>query len=260
MNSTEGITAIVLAGSRAGQLDPLAAAAGTTHKALVPIAGVPMLSHVLGTLRACGQIGRIVVCAQNAAQLVNGFNGDGKIITCDAESSPSRSVGAMLTRFGTPLLITTADHPLLTPAMVSHVLAARVPGTDVIAAIARSTIIRAAFPETKRTWLRFRDGAFSGCNLFLLCTPGATGAVRFWERLEQDRKRPLKLARLLGFRALLPYALRLATLDGMLRLLSARTGQHLAVVEMPFAEAAVDVDKPEDLVLVETIFARRSAA
>jgi len=65
---------------------------------------------------------------------------------------------------------------------------------------------------------------------------------------------------LLGFQALVPYALRRASLDGMLRPLSARTGQRLAVVEIPFAEAAVDVDKPEDLALVETIFAHRAVA
>jgi CTP:molybdopterin cytidylyltransferase MocA len=257
---TERITALVLAGSRAGRQDPVALAGGTTHKALVSIAGKPMLWHVLRTLRACPQIGTIVVCAQNAAALLEGLDGAEGVAAREGESGPSRSVGAMMAEFGTPLLVTTADHPLLTPAMVAHFLAAPRVDIDVIAAIAGAPLVQAAFPYTKRTWLRFRGGAYSGCNLFLLAAPAASGAIKFWERLEQDRKRPLALARMLGLGSLILYAARQATLDGMLRRLGRLTGARLAVVELPFAEAAVDVDKPEDLVLVETILAQRRAA
>ncbi len=254
------VTALVLAGSRAGRRDPLAVAGRIAHKALLPVAGVPMLSRVMTTLKACPEIGTIVVCAQDAAGLVDGLAGAEGVVTCEAEAGPSRSVAAAMERFGTPLLVTTADHPLLTAAMVTYLLGAAQPGIDVTAGVARASVIRAAFPRTSRTWLRFRDGAFSGCNLFLLSTPQASGVLAFWETVERERKRPLSLARLIGVRALLLYALRLATLDGMVRLLGRRTGARLAVVELPFAEAAVDVDKPEDLVLVETILAARLAA
>ena len=43
-------TAIVLAAQRAGRLDPLAERAGVSHKCLVPIGGVPLITHVLTTL------------------------------------------------------------------------------------------------------------------------------------------------------------------------------------------------------------------
>ncbi len=64
----------------------------------------------------------------------------------------------------------------------------------------------------------------------------------------------------LGLCAPILYTLRLANVDRMLASLGARTGPHSAVLEMPFTEAAVDVDKPEDLALVETFFARRGVA
>ena len=46
----DGVTALVLAGQRRGT-DPMAAAAGLSHKALLPVAGVPMLLRVLAALR-----------------------------------------------------------------------------------------------------------------------------------------------------------------------------------------------------------------
>ncbi|MFC7554928.1 hypothetical protein ACFQU7_25930 [Pseudoroseomonas wenyumeiae] len=46
-----GVTALVLAGSRAGAADPMAMAAGVSHKALLPVGGVPMLARVLEALR-----------------------------------------------------------------------------------------------------------------------------------------------------------------------------------------------------------------
>jgi CTP:molybdopterin cytidylyltransferase MocA len=45
-----------------------------------------------------------------------------------------------------------------------------------------------------------------------------------------------------------------------LRALSRRSGARLAVVALPFAEAAIDVDKPADLALAEAALARREAA
>jgi GTP:adenosylcobinamide-phosphate guanylyltransferase len=254
------LTAVVLAGRRGG-VDPVAAAAGISHKALVPVAGVPMLARVLAALRATPAVTRIVVvieAPESALATLPPETLEG-VQLCPAALSPSLSVAAVLERFGAPLLVTTADHALLTPAMVSHFLAASPPGADATAALARDKVILAAYPGTRRTWLRFRDGAFSGCNLFLLRNaPAAGGAVAFWRRVEQDRKRPLAMIRLLGPLAVLRFALGIMPLSAALKALSRRVGARLAVVEMPFAEAAVDVDKPEDLALAEAILAKKN--
>ena len=257
------ITVLVLAGSRQGRPDPMAVAAGLSHKALLPAGGVPMLLRVLRALQACPAVGRIIVSAEQPDSLLDPFAEALPVLRRASAASPSRSVAAVLAEFGTPLLVTTADHALLSPAMLSHVIAsaspyADVPGADVIAAVARSEVILAAYPDTRRTWLRFRDGSFSGCNLFLLRTARAARVVDFWQAVEQERKHPLVLARLVGPMALAGYALRLMTVQGGLRRLGRRIGARLAIVEMPFAEAAIDVDKPDDLALVETILSRRT--
>ncbi|MBX6741155.1 MAG: NTP transferase domain-containing protein [Acetobacteraceae bacterium] len=247
-----GVTALVLAGQRGGT-DPMAAAAGVSHKALLPVAGVPMILRVLSALRAVPAIERIVVSIESPEVTLKDVSGLDGVLLRQAGSSPARSTEAVFEEFGGPLLVTTADHALLTPAMVTHVLTASPPEAAATAALARRETIMAAFPQTKRTWLRFRDGAFSGCNLFFLARPEAAQVLRFWRRLEQQRKRPLAMARLLGVLPLLGYALGFLTLRHALKALERRCLARLAFVEMPFGAAAVDVDKAEDLALAEAV-------
>ncbi len=245
-----GVTALVLAGQRGGT-DPLAAAGGVSHKALLPVAGVPMLLRVIASLREAPAIGRIVVSIERPETTLAGLDGLSGVILRPAEASPARSAAAILEEFGTPLLVTTADHALLSAAMVTYLLDAAPPEAAALAALARSETVLLEFPEAQRSWLRLRDGAFSGCNLFLLVRPEAARVVGFWQTLEQHRKRPLTMARMLGLLPLLRYALGMMTLQGVARALGQRCAVRLGFVELPFGAAAVDVDKPSDLVLVE---------
>jgi len=257
------VTAIVLAGSR-GPADPVAAAAGVSHKALAPVAGVPMLARVLGTLAAVPRIGRVLVVIERP-ELVHGdpafapFLAAGTLTVLPAAPSPSRSVLAALDAVPDPFpcLVTTADHPLLTPAMIEHFWSHLPPAADAAAALARAETIRAAYPQTRRTYLRFHDGAWSGCNLFALRSEAARAVVAFWRRVEQDRKRPWRMIRLLGPGTLLAYALGRLDLDSAVAALGRRTGAVLGTVDMPFAEAAIDVDRPGDLALAEAILTGR---
>lgn len=257
------ITGIVLAGSR-GPADPVALAAGVSHKALAPVAGVPMLARVLATLAAVRRIGRVLVVIERP-ELVHGhpafapFLARGAIAVLPAARTPSRSVLAALDAVAAPFpcLVTTADHPLLTPAMVEHFWTHLPPDADAAVALARAETVRAAHPGTRRTHLRFRDGAYSGCNLFALRTEAARSVVAFWRQVEQDRKRPWRMIRRIGPGPLLSFALGRLSLDAAVAALGHRTDTVLATVDMPFADAAVDVDRPDDLTLAEAILARR---
>lgn len=260
MTPARGVTALVLAGRRGGTADPMAAAAGVSHKALLPVAGVPMLLRVVAALRDAPAVGRIVVSIEAPEATLSGLGGLEGVARLVAAPSPARSAAAALEAFGAPLLLVTADHALLTPEMVGHFLGAVPPGAAAVAALARRETVLAGHPATRRTWLRFRDGAFSGCNLFLLLeAEGAARAVAYWRRVEEDRKRPLAMARLLGPLTLLRFALRRLTLRAALDALERRCGARLAAVEMPFADAAIDIDKPADLALVEAVLRRREA-
>lgn len=260
MTGEETITALVLAGSRRGESDPVAQYRHAPAKCLVTAGGVPMLVRVVRTLRRSARIGRIVISTDDPALLerVEALRDVAPPDVLASAASLSGSVQAAFTVCGPPLLVTTADHALLEPAMVDQFLdRADASRADVAVALVAAATIRASHPDTRRTYLRFRDEGYSGANLFLLRTAEAAQGIAFWRRIERDRKAPWRLARALGPLLLLSYLLRVATLEQAMRLVSKRLGLRAAAVVLPMAEAAIDVDKPADLDLVERILAAR---
>jgi hypothetical protein len=173
--------------------------------------------------------------------------------TIAAAAGPSASVQAGLEALGTPLLVTTADHALLRPEWVAAFLERVPPGADVAAALARSEVVTAAAPDTRRTFLRFADGAFSGCNLFYFATPGSARVAGLWREVEAQRKHPLKLIGRLGPWTAARYAMGVLPLRAALDRLGALAGVRAEAVELAFGQAAIDVDKPADLDLVRRI-------
>ena len=259
-------TALVLAGSRGGT-DPVAAAAGCPEKCLVNAGGVPMLVHVLTALRACPAVGGIVVVLQGAERLWavatvgNALRETGAILL-EGAATPSTSVGMALAARpqAFPWLITTADHPLLTPAMLTDFCdQSLASGGDVTAGLTGARVLLASYPASQRTWLRFSDDRYSGANLFALLNPRGEAAVRFWRRVEQERKRPWRIARAFGFVSLLAYLLGRLSLEEAMRRVSRTMGCEVRAIPLPYAEAAIDVDKPADLALVEQILLRRAS-
>ncbi len=265
MNVERRFTALVLAGSR-GPEDPVARFAGERHKAFVALDGVPMILRVVRTLLACQQVERIALSleeprlAHTAASELADLVDRGDITVLQSDQTPSRSVLRALRELGdpVPLLVTTADHPLLTPAMIDHFCSATPPEADVAVAVARASLIRGSYPDAIRTYYRFSGEGYSGCNLFALLRPDARKAVAFWSEMERHRKRPWRLISAVGPGALVRFLLGGLTLDAALARLSRATGVTVRAVEMPFAEAAIDVDKPADLALAEKILRGRA--
>jgi GTP:adenosylcobinamide-phosphate guanylyltransferase len=251
-------TAIVLAGSR-GPTDPVAQASGVSHKAFANVAGKPMISHVLDTLSAAPSIDGVVVVIERSAPELPRPTARPTDRRIDAARSPSLSALAGFEAAGAPVLVTTADHPLLTVEMVEHFLAAATEaGVDVAAGVATRTVVEQAGSTARRTYLRFRDGEVSGCNMFALMTPRARAALTYWRLLEAKRKRPLQMAWSVGPFTLIRYALGLLSTRAAAAALGRAAGCRAALIMLPFPDAAHDVDKPEDLAFAEARLAERN--
>lgn len=256
--------AVVLAGSRPGP-DPVAALRGVPEKCLAEAGGVPMVLRVVRALRASPWIGRIVVVGNPASlralEELRALEDAGEVAILP--SAPSLSLSALagvdaLSSF--PVLVTTADHALLDAAILDRFCrGAMRSGVDIVAGLTPASSILEAYPESRRTFWRFADGRWSGANLYALLTPAAREAVVFWRKVEQERKRPWRIARAFGWRPLLLYFLARPTLDYAFEQVSGILGCRAAAVRLPIAEAAIDVDKPADLELVERILARRGS-
>ncbi|SFF92436.1 MobA-like NTP transferase domain-containing protein [Novosphingobium sp. CF614] len=248
--------ALILAGSRPGPPDPVAASEGLWHKALVLLEGRPMLGHVVAALRGAG-IERIAVCASDPQVMDLARALDCEVLL--AAEGPSASVAFGLERLGAPLLVTTADHALLRPEWVTDFIKDAPRSADVAVLLARREAIEAAMPGSRRTYLRFADGQWSGCNLFLLASTRASAAIETWKMVEADRKRPWRIAARLGFGMLASYAMGRLTLAEAIAALGRRIGISASLVAARDGLAAVDVDKPQDLVDARAIIAARGA-
>ncbi len=254
-------TALILAGQRPG-IDALAQEFGETRKALVRVGGVPMLARVARTLLDSPAIARIVILAQDTglatAPGCEWLSSEPRVVFAASGGGIATSVAAVA---GTsvapwPVLVTTADHPLLTPAMVAAFLAGA-GDADVAVAVVERRVVLAAYPDNRRTWLKFRGGAWSGANLFALRGPVAGQALALWAGVEQNRKSGWRLIGALAPLTLLGAVLRLVTLETAVSRLGRRLGLDARPVALLFAEAAIDVDKPADHALAEIILARR---
>ena len=251
-----GWTALLLAGSRPGG-DPFADAHGVAAKALIPVAGEPMIARPVRALLGSERIDRVRVLAQDAALLEPALPDDARLTTEPSGSTIAATMEAIIADPATrwPLLITTADHALLDGAMIDE-FCSRAEGADVAIGLVERRALMARLPQTKRTWIGFRGGAYSGANLFALGSPKAARAVRLWREVEQDRKKGWKLLAALGLPGLLGLA-RLRTLDQVLTVMGRKLGLTIRAVELTNPLAAVDVDNPADLALVEAILGGR---
>ncbi|WP_421738151.1 nucleotidyltransferase family protein [Caulobacter sp.] len=242
--------ALVLAGSRGG-VDPVADYAGVRHKGLIVLGGETLLTRVL---RAVDQAGASWVGVSTSdPEIIAALTSMAKAGPLPAAGGPSQSVHDGASIMGTPLLVTTVDHALLQPEWITEFIAKAPADCDIAVLMAPEAVVRAAAPETKRTYWRFRDGGYSGCNLFLLKNERALNAVAFWRKAESLRKQPWRIAAMLGPVMLVRYALGLMTLDETLERLGRAAGVKAAVVRSCYGLAAVDVDKPADLDLVRSL-------
>jgi len=253
-----GWTALLLAGSRPGT-DHFAKAHGTDLKALIPVGGVPMVKRAAAALLAATEIDRVRVLTQQTDRIADVLADDPRLSVEPSGASIAATLDAILTdpRTRYPLLVTTADHALLDQAMIAD-FCEHAAGADVAIGLVGQRALMARLPNTKRTWIRFRGGAYSGANLFAFGGPGAAKAVALWRAVEQDRKKGWRMIAALGPAVLLGAVLRIRTLDQTLESVSKRLGLTIRKVELANPLAAVDVDKPADHELVTAILEGRA--
>ena len=253
-------TAVVLAAGR-GPNDPIAKAYGVSHKCALPVHGVPMLRRVVNALQGSKSIAAIAISIESPAIVREALadNESGIAVIASENSAPLSAIVAIRKSSNFPVLITTGDHALLTPEIVDYFCQhAERNGADFSAGLARAEVIMKAYPQSIRTFFRFGKDRVSGCNLFAIANENGLRILEKWQYLEQSRKKPWRLVAALGPVALIRFLLGALSLDGVFRIVSQRLGLNAKPVLMPFAEAAIDVDKPSDLELAEAILKKRN--
>lgn len=256
-------TALVLAGRRAGATDPLAAAAGLDLKCLVPVAGEAMIVHVLDALATAPGIGRILVSVNDAAALsavprIAALERQGRVSLVAAQDDLAGSVLSALAGTRFPVLITTADNVLLTPAAVSSFVSqAEDQRAQVGVAFTTRAAVLAAHPDGQRRFYTFGDEAYSNCNLYWVSDRGALGAVEIFRRGGQFAKHPLRIVHAFGLLNLIRFRFGIGSLRAAFLRFSRRFGVAIRPVILADGAVAIDVDNQRTLAIAEDLLRDR---
>ena len=256
-----GFTVIVLAAQRGGRLDPLAAEAGVTHKCLVPIGGRPLLAHVLAALGEVDGIESVRISvepgADDSLRPIVAASGRPAIFVAAADNIADSVYAAAMGTDG-PVVVTTADNVLLTPAAVRQVTDRLAGGDDTVVALARKEAVLAAHPQGQRRFYRFRDGEFSNCNLYGLSQRGLGLAETFREG-GQFAKNPMRIARAFGFLNLILLRFGLVSLATAMKRLGRRFKVRASAVVLADGAHAIDVDNRRTYDIAAELLDRRAA-
>lgn len=260
------MAAVVLAASRRGQDDPVARPQHKSHKCLVEVDGMAMIERVVRTLRDSGCIGRLLISIENE-EVLRGVPAcrqwleDGAIEVVPSADNMAQSILRLAGDIDRllPLIVTTADNALHTPALIRDFAAAFAAGKgDVAAAVTPEATVLAGYPDGGFGFFRFRDGGYSFCNLYGIRSAKALDAARIFRSGGQFRKRPWRILTVFGALNLVLYRLGRVTLDGCFRRMSRKLGLDIEAIVLPYAFGPIDVDNPRTFEISErTLAARR---
>ncbi|MDA8347116.1 MAG: NTP transferase domain-containing protein [Thermaerobacter sp.] len=248
------VDAVVLAGRR--NQKELRTVSDVEWEALVPIAGRPMASWVIDALRASKLCKRIVVVGPS--ELWEGAGADGSVVAPSDDLIENVRRGAHALSGERPILVCTSDIPMLTPEAVQAFLAAAadIPAEFHYPVIPHEDVER-QFPGNKRTYVRLRDGTFTGGNFVLLDPKAAKRAIEVAQELVALRKKPLRLGLLVGLGFVVRLVLGQATVGEAERRFSRLLGVQGRAVRLSYPEVGVDVDHPGDVPYCEQEIRRR---
>lgn len=251
------VDAVVLAGAM--NQGALREESSAEYEALIDVAGRPIIDYVLQALLSSQYIDRVVVVGPDSLEvLIN----DKRITVTPHGASLAENIKlglAHLSRTEKKVLLVTADIPLLTAEAVEDFLR-RCEREDaaIYYPIVSKEANESAYPGVRRTYVRLREGVYTGGNLVLLAPEVIDRSYAILEKAIAMRKKPAQLARLLGLRFILKLVLHRLTIPEIERQAERILGFKGVAICSPYPDIGIDVDKPSDLELVRKALGQKA--
>mgnify|MGYP000591098070 CR=1 FL=1 len=259
------IDCVVFAGGVPQTEDPLYAYTQGKPKALLDIAGKPMLQWVLDALTQASNIGRIIIVGFEAndsfaSPKIAAYVPDQKALLANIIAGVDRL--ADIAPEALYLLACTADIPTITPeiveGLVTHWESLRADtDADLYYHIVPRALMEARFPSSNRSYVHLVEGDFAGADIHIFAPHIAHTHQELWNALLSDRKNALKQAARLGGDFFLKLFMRRLSIAEMERRVPERWGLKVKAVPVEHAEVGMDVDKPFQLDICKQELARR---
>lgn len=260
------VTAVILAGRRSGIHDPLAVAADVPLKCLVPVAGKPLIDHVLSAVISSPSVSAIRIVVHDIdlmeGHLAQSFPSPDKPITLvPAAHDLVDSVKAGGKDGGFPLLITTADNVMLTPDSVEEFVAGALKTGDGVAfAMSRREAVQSAHPDGQSRFYKFSDGEFANCNMYWIGAESSLSAADTFRFGGQFIKFPSRIAKTFGVINLIRFYIGLGTVRSSFDKVGRRLGFSVRMVELSEGAMAIDVDNERTHRVTGELLAKRAVA
>jgi CTP:molybdopterin cytidylyltransferase MocA len=223
---------------------------GTSSKALINLDGKTILKTTLGVLRASDRINRIVVVGPR--EIENSLSAaDADVVLPEMSSGPENIFKGLywLNKTDTPpshVLVLTCDLPFLTSEGLEKFLDMCPEGKDICAPLVSKEDFNEAFPNSEAMFVGLKDGAFTlGC-MYVFNASALQKARPHIEKVFEQRKSKLGMARLLGTRFVLKWLTKTLSVQDIEKKVHALIDCEGAAVFNSPAELAYDIDYLED--------------
>jgi GTP:adenosylcobinamide-phosphate guanylyltransferase len=255
--------AIVTAGGINLPDDPLYELTGVEKKALIPLTGRPMIGWVVDALARSGLVEHIVIVGLKPDEV---DFGDAPVHFVDSTGEMINNILAGLERLKEinpsvkKILLSSSDIPLITPEIVrGFVEECGSQEADTYYAIVEEKTMEARFPGSKRTFVPFKGGRYSGGDIFLVDVAASEANLNLFRSLSGSRKNYLNQARMLGLGFIIRFLLRMMTVYEATERVRKTLKLNAQVVDTRFAELGMDLDKPYQYELIKAALEEREA-
>ncbi|HSF83350.1 MAG TPA: nucleotidyltransferase family protein [Anaerolineales bacterium] len=243
--------AIVTAGGIPQPGEPLYEYTQGESKALLDVAGKPMIQWVLDALCEAEKIRNIVLI---------GLPADSNV-SCRKLTAFIPNQGSMLDNIRTGVskilelqpdaghvMIVSSDVPGIKPEMIDWVVdTCMQTDDDIYYNVITKEVMEKRFPSSKRSYTHLKDLDVCGGDVNVIRSSLATSEEEIWDDLIGARKNVLKQAAIIGFDTLILLMLRRVTIDDAVKKVAKRLNITGRAVICPYAEVGMDIDKPHQL-------------
>ena len=253
--------AIVIAGGIPNPEDPLYSFVKGDAKALVDIAGKPMVQWVLDALGDSKRVDNVIVVGLSpknrlsCRKPLHFLSNQGRML---ANIVAGINMSLQLDKKSKYVLIVSSDIPALKPHMVDWLVdTAMQTKDDLYYGVCPREVMETRYPDSKRTFTRLKDMEVCGSDINICHVRMATDHLDLWESLLGARKSPFMQASKLGVSLLFALFTRQLTLEQAVTRISARIGIKGRAIVWSHAEPCMDVDKPHQLELMRVDLAKQ---
>jgi GTP:adenosylcobinamide-phosphate guanylyltransferase len=246
--------AIVTAGGIPQPEDPLYTFSNGDAKALIDIAGKPMVQWVLDALGDAKNVYNVIVIGLSPRSGVtckkplHFLSNQGRLL---ANIVAGVNKALELNKKNKYVLVVSSDIPAIKPGMVDWLIETCMQTKDdLYYGVCPKDVMESRFPGSKRTYTHLKDMDVCGADMNITHVRMTTEHLEMWEQLIGTRKSPLRSASIIGFGTLFKLATRQLTLEEAVSRVSQRIGFKGRALVWPYAEPCMDVDKPHQLELL----------